>query len=61
MTRRRDDGLPVAFADPRRLKLYIHDYLVKNGFQAAAAQFNAEARLENQAAPINVPEGLLHE
>jgi hypothetical protein len=44
-----------------RLKLYIHDYLVKNNFQAAAAQFNAEARLENQAAPINIPEGLLHE
>lgn len=44
-----------------RLKLYIHDYLLKNNFPAAAAQFNAEAGLGDQAVPINVREGVLHE
>lgn len=44
-----------------RLKLYIHDYLMKNNFPAAAQQFNLEAGLGEQRAPINVPEGLLHE
>lgn len=43
--------------DESRLKLYIFDYLVKNNFGQLAAQFNAEARLENQGAPVNVPEG----
>lgn len=44
-----------------RLKLYILDYLVKNNFPGAAAQFNAEARLGDQGAPINVQDGVLHE
>ncbi|WWD01720.1 hypothetical protein V866_008666 [Kwoniella sp. B9012] len=43
------------------LKLYIHDYLVKHNFPAAAAQFNAEAGLAEQGVPINVREGVLHE
>ena len=43
------------------LKLYVHDYLVKNNFPAAAQQFLAEAGLGDQRAPINVQEGLLHE
>jgi hypothetical protein len=41
--------------------VYVHDYLVKNNFPAAAAQFQAEAGLGDQRAPINVQEGLLHE
>ena len=44
-----------------RLKLYVHDYLVKNNFPAAAQHFQAEAGLGDQRAPINVQEGLLHE
>jgi hypothetical protein len=46
---------------PDRLRLYILDYLIKNNFPAAAAQFNAEAGLGDQRAPINVQDGLLHE
>jgi hypothetical protein len=44
-----------------RLKLYVHDYLIKNNFPAAAQHFQAEAGLGDQRAPINVQEGLLHE
>jgi hypothetical protein len=48
-------------ADVYRLKLYVHDYLVKNGFTAAAGQFKAEAQLGDESVPIHVREGALTE
>lgn len=43
------------------LKLYVLDYLVKNGCQNAAAQFQADAQLGEQGVPVNVRDGALHE
>lgn len=45
----------------RRLKVYIHDYLVKNSMNATAAQLNAEARLGEQPPPISAAESVLAE
>jgi hypothetical protein len=44
-----------------RLKLYVHDYLTKNGFTSAAAQFHTEAQLGDQHVPMNVAGGALTE
>jgi hypothetical protein len=44
-----------------RLKLYIHDYLVKNNFSAVATQFHADAQLGDQPVPVNIPGGAIAE
>jgi hypothetical protein len=44
------------------LHLYIHDYLTKRSFTAAAQALNEEASLGNQTVvPVDAPQGLLYE
>lgn len=41
--------------------MYIHDYLVKNNLNNTAASFCAEARMEAQAVPVDLQDGMLRE
>lgn len=44
------------------MHLYIHDYLTKRSFTAAAQALNEEASLGNQTVvPVDAPQGLLYE